>query len=90
MLNKVFKFINKNGSFSTKLIADNLDISESIVEDLKNRLQMMGYIKKVEEGCSSEACAKCSCGCAKTKKLDRTVKWEITPKGKSLIDKIGG
>lgn len=88
MLNKVLEFISRSGEFSTKSIANKLNIPESVVEDLKARLEMMGYIQKIGDECTSKSCEKCSCGCGKVIKLDRTVKWQITDKGKNLINKM--
>lgn len=88
MLNKVLEFISKSGDFSTKSIANKLNIPETVAEDLKNRLEMMGYIQRIEDECSSESCKKCSCGCGKLIKLDRTVKWQITNKGENLMNKM--
>lgn len=91
MLNKVIEFISEKGDFSTISISRNLGISEPMVEEMKDRLISMGCIEKVEDnGCSKEACSKCSCGCEKTIKLDRMVNWKITEKGNKLISKLGG
>ena len=91
MLNRVLEFISKSGDFSTISIANNLGISESMAEDMKDRLIRMGYVEKFGGSeCSSESCKKCSCGCGKTIKLDRTVNWKITKKGSRLVSKIGG
>lgn len=86
MLNKVLEFINKEGNFSSRVIARELNIQESMVDDLKNKLINMGYISKVS--CDMSACEKCSCGCS-SKKLNDKVDWEITKKGYNLLNKIG-
>lgn len=88
MLNKLLKFISESGDFSTISIAKKLNISEPMVEDMKDRLVKMGYVEKVQ--CSTEACEKCSCGCGRSRRINRTFNWKISQKGEKLLDKIGG
>lgn len=88
MLNNVLTFIAKEGDFSTSSIAKKLKISETMVEDIKEQLKRMGYIEKIE--CDTEICEKCSCGCGKIRKLNKTTNWNITEKGKKIIDVAGG
>ncbi|MBD7912966.1 MULTISPECIES: FeoC-like transcriptional regulator [Clostridium] len=86
MLNKVLEFINREGNFSSRVIAREFNLQESMVDDFKNKLINMGYIAKIS--CDMSACEKCSCGCS-TKKLNDKVDWEITKKGYELLNKIG-
>ncbi|MDS0526615.1 FeoC-like transcriptional regulator [Clostridium sp. SHJSY1] len=85
MLNKVLEIINKESNFSSRFIARQLNLQETMVDDLKNKLISMGYIAKIS--CDMSACEKCSCGCS-SKKLNDKVDYEITKKGYNLLNKI--
>ncbi|NEU06376.1 FeoC-like transcriptional regulator [Clostridium senegalense] len=85
MLYKVLNFLHKEGNFSTKAISKSLKLPEPIIDDLKEKLINMGYIKKVI--CDVSMCEKCSCGC-NSKKLNDKADWEITEKGINLLKKI--
>lgn len=86
MLNKVLEVINKEGNFSSRFIARELNLQEAVVDDLKNKLINMGYIIKIS--CDMSACEKCSCGCSSSKLNDK-VDYEITKKGYNLLTKMG-
>ena len=80
MLKQIISYMYKSHDFSVKGIAKTLDISEEIVAQYKEKLELSGYIKK--EGCSTRKCEKCGCGCS-SKSLN-IVKWEFTDKGLAL------
>ena len=81
MLKQIISYMYKSHDFSVKAIAKALDISEEIVAQYKEKLELIGYIKK--EGCSTTKCEKCGCGCS-SKSLNPIVKWEFTDKGLAL------
>ena len=81
MLKQIISYMYKSHDFSVKGIAKTLDISEEIVAQYKEKLELSGYIKK--EGCSTTKCEKCGCGCS-SKSLNPIVKWEFTDKGLAL------
>lgn len=85
MLYKILKYLNEEGNFSTRSISKSLNIPEPMIDDLKEKLVGMGYIKKFS--CDTSMCASCSCGCA-SKKLNDKTDWEITEKGTNLLKKI--
>ena len=87
MVFKVLDFLNKEGNFSTKTISRELNIPEIIVEDIKENLIKMECIKKIE--CNKSLCEKCSCGC-NSAKLNDKIDWEITDKGKKILNKSRG
>lgn len=86
MLNKVLELINKEGNFSSRFIARELNLQEAVVDDLKDKLINMGYITKIS--CDMSACEKCSCGCS-SNKLNDKIDYEITKKGYDLLTKMG-
>ncbi|OPF52605.1 hypothetical protein BH721_04935 [Clostridium baratii] len=83
MIKDIIRYIYENNDFSSKGIAEGLDVSEQIIEQYKEKLILNGYIKK-DDGCTSTKCEKCSCGCSQ-KSLNPVVQWEITDKGFKLI-----
>ena len=81
MLKKIISYMYKSNDFSVRGIAKALDISEDIIAQYKEKLELSGYIKR--ESCSTTKCEKCSCGCS-SKSLNPIVKWEFTHKGLAL------
>lgn len=67
MLKEVLKEIRDSNVFSKALIGKNLNISESMVEDLTNQLIRMGYLSQDlgSPTCNSK-CAGCSISSCKT------------------------
>ncbi|GAA0071024.1 hypothetical protein UT300003_25480 [Clostridium sardiniense] len=82
MLKDILNYMYANKDFSSKNIAKNLEMSEEVVDEYKNKLELTGYIKKGD--CSSAACEKCSCGCNE-KSLNPIIQWEFTDKALNLI-----
>ncbi len=87
MLKNILKEISEAKIFSISLIANNLNISEALVEDAVEQLLRMGYI--VEDMGSPTCETKCS-GCS-MKSLCKVVPIKtvsITDKGKKLLENI--
>lgn len=84
MLKKVLYEINNSRVYSKALIGKNLNISETMVEDLVNQLIRMGYI---DEDLGSPTCeSKCS-GCSISSCKTIPIKMlSITEKGKKLLN----
>ncbi len=84
MLKNVLKEINESKVFSKSSIGKNLNISESMVNELVNQLIRMGYLS---EDLGSPTCqAKCS-GCAISNCNAIPIKMiSITEKGKRVLE----
>lgn len=83
MIRDVLKEIKDSRVYSKVLIGKNLNISESMVEELTSQLIRMGYIK--EEMGSPTCESKCS-GCAVSNcNLNPIKTLSITPKGERLL-----
>lgn len=84
MLKELLISINKSGFLSTKVLADELKISEPMVEEGVKQLLRLGYILKEETGDScSTACG--GCPFAKSCSKDIVTMYRITDKGNSII-----
>ncbi|HEY8892866.1 MAG TPA: FeoC-like transcriptional regulator [Clostridium sp.] len=87
MLIKILKRLAQGGVYSNKLMAKELGVDESLVEQMITQLQKLGYIEKEDMGnCSSG----CDCGSSKKGSCcgnqDIGIKmWNITEKGKKTI-----
>ncbi|TJX14752.1 hypothetical protein E9840_04975 [Tissierella creatinini] len=84
MLKNVLKEINESKIFSKSSIGKNLNISESMVNELANQLIRMGYLS---EDLGSPTCqGKCS-GCAISNCKTIPIKMiSITEKGKRVLE----
>ena len=84
MLKDILKEISQAKIFSTSVIAQDLDISEGIVEDAIQQLSRMGYI---HEDMGSPTCeTKCS-GCPMSSCNSIPLKTlSITDKGSKLLE----
>ena len=89
MLMKILKRLAQGGMYSNKLIAKELGVDESLVEQIITQLQQLGYIEKDNIGnCSSD------CGCCSTKSsccsdkhnIDINI-WKVTEKGKKTLSR---
>lgn len=86
MIEKLLKALSEGKDFSNKALSKTLNISESIVEDYKNRLVLLGYIRKIEECDSGSKCSSNCGGCSKSL-MPKSIKWELTGKGQDAIKK---
>lgn len=86
MIEKLLKALNEGIDFSNKALSKTLNVSEAVVEDYKNRLILLGYINKIEECDLGNKCSSNCGGCSKSL-MPKTIKWEITEKGKKAIKK---
>lgn len=92
MLMKILKRLSEGGIYSNKLMAKELAVDESLVEQMITQLQHMGYIEKENMGnCSSG----CDCGssskkgscCSSNNNIEINI-WKITKKGKDAISNL--
>lgn len=88
MLIKILKRLALGGVYSNKIMAKELGVEESMVEQMIMQLQNLKYIEKDSMGnCSS------GCDCSKSSKKgsccgskDANIKmWKITEKGKKAV-----
>lgn len=84
MIIDILKYLNDGGTFSISAIAKNLNISDDMAKEYREKLIKFNYIRKVNS-CSSEMCSKCACGCS-SKTLSNLETWEITEKGFKVIN----
>jgi len=86
MLIKILKSLAKGGMYSNKNMAKELGVSESLVEQMIDKLLKMGYIEKEKINDCNEGCGACSnkgcCGSSNNIKLNL---WSVTEKGKKAI-----
>lgn len=87
MLMKVLKRLSQGGMYSNKLVARELGIDESLVEQMIFQLENMGYIEKdnmksCNGGCGCSPSEKSSC-CGNTNISINF--WKITDKGKKVL-----
>lgn len=92
MLMRILKRLSKGGIYSNNLMAKELGIDESLVEQMVVQLQHMGYIEKDSiNSCSGS----CDCGCSKkssccSDKPNININiWKITDKGRNMLKKVG-
>lgn len=86
MLKSILKEVSNTRMFSKSLIANNLNISETMVEDMVNQLVRMGYLKEDSGSPTCDTpCSRCPyssvCNTTPIKTL------YITTKGKKLLGK---
>lgn len=93
MLMKILKRLSQGGRYSNKLMANELGIDESMVEQMIVQLQQLGYIEKEDMSACSGGC---DCGssskkasCCNSSNVDINI-WKITDKGKETVLKIKG
>ncbi|KHD35646.1 transcriptional regulator [Clostridium acetobutylicum] len=86
MLMKILKRLKDGGIYSNKLMAKELGVSESIIEQMILQLEQLGYIKKdiMTSGCDCSSCApkKKSCCTGGNVKIDL---WKLTEKGNRAV-----
>lgn len=90
MLMKILQRLGQGGMYSNKSMAKELNIDESLVEQMIKQLQNLGYIEKENmENCSSQCnccSAKSSCYSCRNSKHNIDINiWKITSKGKNAI-----
>ena len=88
---KILKRLTQGGRYSNKIMASELGIDESTVEQMITQLQRLGYIEKEDMSPCSGAC---DCGdsskkgsCCSGGNVDINI-WKITTKGKETALKI--
>lgn len=87
MLKNVLKELSEIRVLSLPLIAKNLNISESLVEEFIEQLYRMEYIVE-DEGCSASE-TKCGCCAYKSMCTSTSVKTiSITEKGNRLLESL--
>ncbi len=87
MIKKVLEELNKGKAKTTKELAKQCDINEPMMDGIMDQLINMGYLEKVNLGCSGcDTKMKCSC-CSSCGKINENAvrMWQITKKGKQLI-----
>jgi hypothetical protein len=91
MLMKVLKRLALGGRYSNALMAKELGIDESMVEQMILQLQQLGYIEKADMSACSGGC---DCGssskkasCCNSNNVDINM-WKITNKGKETALKL--
>ncbi|GCD09944.1 FeoC-like transcriptional regulator [Clostridium tagluense] len=87
MLIKILKSLAKGGRYSNKLMAIELGVDESLIEQMIDKLLHMGYIEKEKINSCGDGCGCCSskksCGSG-SKSIDINI-WKVTEKGKKAI-----
>lgn len=87
---KILKRLSKGGLYSNKIMAKELGIDESMVEQMISQLERLGYIKRDNMNASSG----CDCGCCDSKKKKSCCSgkdnisidlWKLTEKGKAVV-----
>ncbi len=92
MLMRILKRLTQGGIYSNNLMAKDLGIDESLVEQMVIQLQHMGYIEKDSINSCSECC---NCGgskkssCCSEKPSANINIWKITEKGRNALKKVG-
>ena len=87
MLIKILKSLAKGGRYSNKLMATELGVDESLVQQMIDNLIRMGYIEKEKINSCGDGCGSCSskgsCG-SDTHSIEINI-WKVTEKGKKAI-----
>lgn len=89
MLMKILKRLAQGGMYSNKLIAKELGVDESLVEQMITQLQQLGYIEKDNMGGCSSGCGCCSSKsscCSDKHNIDINI-WKISEKGKKALSR---
>lgn len=90
MMMKILKRLSEGGLYSNKMMAKELGIDESMVEQMISQLERLGYIKKDNMNSSSG----CDCGCCSPKKSKSCCSgknnvnidlWKLTEKGRAAV-----
>lgn len=85
MLKKLLQLVVTSNTQSPGSLAQALDATPSMVEDMLRSLVIQGYLRDVNlgGGCSSGSCSmRSSCS---TSSCDTPKVWEVTAKGKKLL-----
>lgn len=84
MLKDILNKINKDGYFSNRILAKELNVTEDVISDAISQLIRMGYIVKEESSydCST-ACGGCPFAQSCNKEIIKT--YQISEKGKLTI-----
>lgn len=87
MLIKILKALSKGGRYSNKLMATELGVDESLVEQMIDKLLHMGYIEKEKINSCGDGCGCCSSkeGCGPNNHSIEINIWRVTEKGKMAI-----
>lgn len=87
MLIKILKRLAKGGIYSNKLVAKELGVDESLVEQMIEQLKSLNYIEKDTMDTCSSGCGTCSkkCGCCGDSSNIDLVMWKLTDKGRKAI-----
>lgn len=87
MLMKILKKLIEGGRYSNKLMAMELGVDESLVEQMIERLIQMEYIEKEKIDSCGDGCG-CSsnkgCCCSKSNAVEINI-WKVTEKGKRAV-----
>lgn len=86
MLMKILKRLAQGGMYSNQSMARELEMDESLVEQMITQLQHLGYIEKDLLSCGGNCCncsSKCS-RCTSNHSADVNI-WKLTNKGKKAI-----
>lgn len=83
MLVDALKEISTMEVFSRKALAQKLNTSENMVDEILDRLKKMGYIAEEETKSCSGKCSSCSFSC----KTSPATFLKITQKGMKLVEK---
>lgn len=89
MLMKILKKLAEGGRYSNKSMAVELEIDESLVEQMVDKLIQMGYIEKEKINSCGEGCGCGSnkgCSCSKSNMIQINI-WRVTDKGRLAISK---
>ena len=87
ILIKILKTLSKGGRYSNRLMATELGVDESLVEQMINELLHLEYIEKEKINSCGDGCGCCSSkkSCqGNTQSVDINI-WRVTEKGKKAI-----
>ena len=87
MLIKILKTLFKGGRYSNKLMAKELGVDESLVQQMIDKLLHMGYIEKEKINSCGDGCGCCSSkkSCSTSNQSTDINIWKVTQKGKKAI-----
>ena len=84
MLKDILKIIHRDGFFSRRMLAQELSLSEEMIDDGINQLVRMGYLLEEETGAD---CVSICSGCAFAKNCNKEIvkTFKISDKGNKYL-----
>jgi len=83
MLHKLLHIIRSANVHSLKQLAQQLDVSQTLLESMIDELVRMGYLRPIQAGCD-ESCSSCpmssSCGIGSSGRM-----WVLTEAGQRMV-----